>query len=110
VQLYDTILERLKWDTYKGLLQNIQSGLKALPESYLFPKGEPGQMPEVFRLYRRCNALGTLLWWAGGVADQPHILIREFEMCAAAESRFQNEELPKLREMDAKLRKADGGT
>jgi hypothetical protein len=63
-------------------------------ESILFPKGHSDDPPQVLALYRRCEKWGS--WWDGGQADQPHILMAEFDMCQAAILHVERVEVPYL--------------
>jgi hypothetical protein len=85
----------LKWSEYKRLIDHdLQSGLRRVPERILFKEGHPDKPPQVLALYRQCEKWGK--WWEGGVADQPHLLMAEFEMCQAAIAYFERVELPYL--------------
>jgi hypothetical protein len=85
----------LKWALYNQLKLDIYSGIHVVPESTLFPKGRPDQMPGVYFLYKSCKNSGHL-WWPGGVADQPFFLMQEFDACANGEAEFQNKIMPYL--------------
>ena len=52
-------------------------------------------MPEVYGLYQQCKEWDTL-WWPGGIADQPHLLMMEFDECAAGVAEFKAEDMPAL--------------
>ena len=41
------------------------------------------EMPEVYRLWRMCKD-SNVLFWPGGMADQPRILMMEFQACERA--------------------------
>jgi len=56
----------------------------------LLPGNVDAEMPEPYRLWRICKRWNKL-WWAGGMADQPHILMMEFAVCAAADAQFQGD-------------------
>ncbi len=98
-ELEARIVERLKWETYQQLIQDNQSGLNRMRPQDIFPEGEPEQVPEVYELYQQCKTWGK--WWGGGLADQPHILMAEFDACERAELRFKGDALLKLQELDA---------
>ena len=49
------------------------------------PKAE---MPEVYRLWRMCQNNNSL-WWPGGMANQPHLLMMEFVVCNNVRQQFQ---------------------
>jgi|AACY02.18.fsa_nt_gi hypothetical protein len=56
----------------------------------LVPKNQSAEMPEPYRIWLQCRANDTL-WWSGGIADQPHVLMREFNRCRIAESIFREQ-------------------
>lgn len=43
--------------------------------------------PLSYRLWRSCEDHGTL-WWDGGIARQPHLLMLEFQCCRMAQASF----------------------
>ena len=93
--IYDNVVLYLKYAEYKRLLDSdLQSGLRMTREDLLFPKGHPSEPPEVLTLYRRADKWGN--WWEGGLSDQPHLLLAEFDMCRAAIAQVQNEDYPYL--------------
>ena len=93
----------LKWQLYKHLKADVQSGLKNVPEHILFPQGHEEDLPECFLTYLRLK--GGQHWWPGGVADQPHLLVMEVEACAAGVAKYENEAVSYLRKIDAQGRK-----
>ena len=56
----------------------------------LVPANVDAEMPEPYRLWRICKQWDKL-WWPGGIANQPHILMMEFAVCAIASAYFQDE-------------------
>lgn len=68
-----------------------------LPESGIFPGEIVEDPPEVYCLYKKCEKWG--LYWAGGVADQPHLLMTEFSVCTSAENEFESVILPQLQKL-----------
>jgi len=56
----------------------------------LSPFNPEVEMPVVYRLYRRC-ANHDVLWWDGGLANQPHILMIEFEACEIGENNWKEQ-------------------
>ncbi len=92
---------RLRWELYKSLIQDMRSGLRKAKQDYWFPDGEPDQMPEVYGLYQQCHEWNTL-WWPGGIADQPHILMMEFDECALAVAEFKAHDMADLQETHKK--------
>jgi hypothetical protein len=86
----------LKWAEYQRLIQqDFESGLrKKVREDILFPKGHPTEPPKILLLYRRCEKWGN--WWDGGQADQPHILMDEFDAVQSAIAYVEQVELPYL--------------
>ncbi len=96
----------LKWMWYKDKIEDMRSGLKMVPEKYFFPDGDPGQMPEVFYTFKECRFWNTL-WWPGTLADQPHILMDEFNACQSAEYNFENNVLPPMLEQHLSLIRAE---
>lgn len=56
----------------------------------LVPQNPDAEMPEVYRLWRQAKRWDKL-WWPGGIANQPHILMMEFSVCEAAHAQFQDE-------------------
>ena len=97
------VAQCLKWALYTHLKKDQYSGLHKFRESDLFKGGSPGDMPEVYTLYGRSCDYHTL-WYAGGLADQPDILMREFDACRAGENQYHNDHEPFLRKMDAEGR------
>jgi len=59
---------------------------RALNRAGLMPALK-AEMPPVYRLWRLCQDNNTL-WWSGGMAAQPHILMMEFEVCKQAHANF----------------------
>lgn len=55
----------------------------------LMPNHE-AEMPEAYRLWRLCH---DTPWWPGGIADQPHLQLMEFAICASAHENFQQERM-----------------
>jgi hypothetical protein len=47
------------------------------------PINMAAEMPEVYRLWRMCKDTG-MPFWDGGFADQPRILMMEFQACERA--------------------------
>ena len=47
------------------------------------PINMAAEMPEVYRLWRMCKD-SNVLFWPGGMADQPRILMMEFQACEHA--------------------------
>lgn len=45
------------------------------------------EMPPAYRLWRLCQDNNTL-WWDGGMAAQPRVLMMEFEACRHASNEF----------------------
>lgn len=61
----------------------------------LFPGGLNPQMPAVYGQYMQVKRYGHL-WWAGGLADQPHIWLLEMDACAFGEEDYRSEQMPRL--------------
>ena len=61
---------------------------KAMRKQALMPTNQEAEMPEAYRLWRTCKDWNTL-WWDGGLSSQPHLLVLEFSVCAAAQQEFQ---------------------
>ena len=55
------------------------------PPDYL--KGETPEQPWAMRMKIKC-ANHSKLWWDGGLADQPHILMWEWDICSEAEREY----------------------
>jgi hypothetical protein len=53
------------------------------------PPGAQGARPHVYSIWLRCKQWGTL-WWQGGIADQPYVLMAEFAVCENVQSQFLN--------------------
>lgn len=70
---------RLAIQNYLGALNEIAEGLKpsAIPEK-----------PEALALYDACKTMNTPLI-AGGVMDQPHIWLMEYQVCDHERERFR---------------------
>jgi hypothetical protein len=101
----DQVAIALKWQLYQELRQDMQSGIKNVPERALFPNGKPeNDLPESYQIYRRLQRTGRA-WWAGGEADQPYLLMLELDACAAGEEKFKNELAPYLLKIDRQGRK-----
>ncbi len=83
--MHAAVIEYLRWQKFESLRQVPGSQFNLMAPGTLFPKGAP-ERPEPWDLYKKCSRWG--LWWPGGVADQPHILMQEFETCQAAENYF----------------------
>ena len=49
----------------------------------LTPTQSDTRMPPVYRLWRLCEN-NNKLWWRGGMAAQPKLLMMEFEACRRA--------------------------
>lgn len=92
-------MDRLRWVFYQDRINNLNSGLRMVPQDHFFPDGEPEQMPEVYVLYRRCKT-HNVLWAAGGMENQPHLLMLQFDECALAEDEFTSKHMPSLIEQD----------
>jgi hypothetical protein len=85
--------------TYKRLAVQ-GSPLALVGMTLLFPGCSPdAEYPEVFYIYKKCETWGN--WWAGGVADQPHVQMTEFAVCKNAENRFKSEYLPRMEAINA---------
>lgn len=61
---------------------------RAMRKAALLPLNQDAEMPEPYRLWRMCQ---THLWWPGGIADQPHLLMLEFAVCDSMHQQFQGE-------------------
>jgi hypothetical protein len=94
-QIADDIAANLRWARYQESIKNPQSGLCLIPESFLFPQGKPSPMPDVWLMYRRMKATGQL-WFSGGLADQPELLMLMFDACESGESQYIHVDLPHL--------------
>lgn len=94
-QIAEAVAANLKWVRYQESIKNPQSGLRMIPENILFPEGQPQPMPEVWHIYRRTKSTGHL-WVAGGLADQPELLMLMFDACESGENRYTSVELPHL--------------
>ncbi|KRT69458.1 MAG: hypothetical protein XU15_C0011G0140 [candidate division NC10 bacterium CSP1-5] len=86
-QIQEAVAGALKYEYYQAERLKFGNTFSMVPESALFPEGVQ-KMPEVYWLYRKCRTWNSL-WWPGGVASQPHILMNEFEACASGESDFR---------------------
>lgn len=96
------VAQRLKWDYYQQRVQDVAdttSKLRQYPPTYFFPQGEPPQMPAVYSRYLQCKAWHKL-WWPGGLADQPYLLMQEFDACRAGEQEFAAHGLPYIEKYD----------
>ncbi len=82
------------------MIERPDSGLRNLPQDWLFPNGEPDQMPEQYFIYLQCKRWNQL-YYDGAMADQPHIFMEELEACRRAEERFEDVELPRLKQLEA---------
>ena len=56
----------------------------------LLPANLEAEMPEVYRTWKTCKEWGVL-WWEGGLAAQPHLLMLEFSVCQNASTEFQDQ-------------------
>lgn len=93
------VSEALAWALYRDILEkDPRSQLAQLPEDYFFPDGKPSsQMPEAYDTYRQIQRYHQL-WWMGGLADQPHLLMKEIDACADGVSRYENVLMPWIME------------
>ncbi len=82
------------------MIERPDSGLRNLPQDWLFPDGEPDQMPEQYFVFLQCKRWNRL-WYEGALADQPHLFMEEMEACRRAEERFEDVELLKLKKLEA---------
>ena len=82
----------------------MHSGLANVPELSLFPHGHTDDLPDCYGIYQRLKRDGTY-WWAGGLADQPHILMLELDACAAGETQYEQQLAPYLLKLDQMGRK-----
>ncbi len=82
------------------MIERPDSGLRNLPQDWLFPNGEPDQMPDPYFTYLQCKRWNRL-WTDGALADQPHLFMEEMDACRRAEERFHDTELPKLKKLEA---------
>ena len=89
------VRESLKYQEYQRRVAIPGTTLTLLPKAAIFPNGEPDGVPDVYLMYRDCVDWGRL-WWDGGIADQPHLLMLEFSACRAAEHDFTTIDLPYL--------------
>ena len=55
----------------------------------LLPIGPDEPMPYVYSMWDRCKQWNTL-WWQGGIAAQPHVLMAEFNVCDKVTQQFQS--------------------
>jgi len=53
----------------------------------LLPSSGAGQLPDSYRTWATCQRL-NVLWWDGGLANQPYVLMVEFEVCEMVQHRF----------------------
>ena len=73
---------------------------KRLRANAILPEDLKAEMPEVYRLWRTCKRWNHL-YWPGGIANQPHILMLEFAICEKTKDDFDvylSQMLPKLRQ------------
>ena len=63
--------------------------MKASEQNKLAPPDRVEQ-PEALRLFWTCRA-NNAMWEAGGVGDQPHLLMAEFMTCQRAEGEYGEE-------------------
>ncbi len=97
--LESAILSRLRWKAYLAMIERRDSGLRNVPQEALFPDGEPDQMPDQYFTYLQCKRWNKL-YFDGALADQPHLFMEEVEACRRAEERFQDAELPRLKQLE----------
>lgn len=82
----------LRWQLYKKLLaEDIhgKSPMRNYPADLMFPDGLNPQVPDVYLTFIQCRRWNKL-WWDGAMADQPHLLMAEFEACAAGEDIYNS--------------------
>ena len=53
----------------------------------ILPVNWEAEMPEAYRLWRSCKKWEKL-FWDGGIANQPHILMMEFTVCERTSDQF----------------------
>lgn len=58
-------------------------------QNAMLPAGVVGGLPDVYRLWRLCRKHNTL-WWDGGIAQQPHFLMLEFEVIDQAHEAIES--------------------
>lgn len=96
--------QRLKWDYYQASAKIDESGqprsiFAMYPQEAFFPQGEPPQMPEVYYRYKQVESY-QLAWESGGLGDQPHLMMMEFDACQYGENEYRSIELPKLQAIE----------
>ena len=101
--LFLQVLGYLKFVKYNQLSTDAKSGLRSVPFTVLrktlgMEESQPEE-PGPLRDYLLHESLHAL-WWAGGIGDQPHITLAEWETCRAAYLAYEHEFLPKLVEID----------
>src|SRR3989304_479358 len=74
-QIQEAVAGELKYEYYQDARLQFGETVAVGPESALFPEGVQ-KMPEVYWPYRKSRTW-TSLWWPGGVASQPRILMNE---------------------------------
>lgn len=87
----NAVANGLRWQLYKKLLaedQHFKSPLRNYRPEHVFPDGLNPQVPDVYLTYLQCKRWNTL-WWDGALAEQPHILMAEFDACAAGDDYYQ---------------------
>jgi hypothetical protein len=82
--LEEAVLEYLEASYYRNSQSRVQAAMRQFA---LVPANANAQMPEPYRIWTQCKS-NDMLWWSGGIADQPHILMREFNRCRIAEKIF----------------------
>jgi hypothetical protein len=85
INLKKETLDWLEWQT-------VEHGDAIERENYLVRRANEGfnkpQCPEPYQLLLKLQRF-KLSFYSGGFHNQPHILMREFEMCMSAEDEFR---------------------
>lgn len=76
-QLESAVSEWLEYTFYEQAHPDMQRKMR---KAAMIPSGSNVNQPPVYRLWRSCQS-ANCLWWDGGIANQPVVLMMEFAVC-----------------------------
>lgn len=87
-ELEDALLSSLRHRHYKGASHSVQLAMR---RKGLVPPRTHGVLdqPQVYSTWLRCKRY-DILWWDGAMANQPYVLMAEFDVCENIQSQLMN--------------------
>lgn len=76
----------LEYTYYDQASPDMQRKMRA---AAMIPSGGATSQPLAYRLWRSCQN-NNCLWWDGGMANQPVVLMMEFAVCKRAMDDYQS--------------------